>query len=87
MEGFDPLPYWERLAIDALALYGRDDTNVPSADSVAILLALENEHIQVREYEGSGHALADPEDQGDSIFREDALDDIRDFIRSVSDRP
>jgi len=87
IEGFDPLPYWKQLTVDALALYGRDDTNVPSADSAEKLRALKNPRIQVRIYDGSGHALADPVDLGDSIIREEALEDIRDFIRSVSDRP
>ncbi len=87
VKGFDPLPYWKQLTVDALALYGRDDTNVPSADSAENLRALENPHIQVKMYDGSGHALAEPVDIGDSVFRKDALEDIRDFVRSVSDRP
>ena len=87
IEGFDPLPYWKQLTVDTLVLYGRDDTNVPSAESAENLRALENPRIQVRIYEDSGHALADPVDFGDSIIREEALQDIRDFIRSVSDRP
>jgi dienelactone hydrolase len=87
IDGFDPVTYWKQLTVDALALYGREDTNVPSADSAEKLRALKNPRIQVRIYDGSGHALADPVDRGDSIIREEALEDIRDFIRSVSDRP
>ncbi len=87
VEGFDPLPYWKQLTVDTLALYGREDTNVPSADSAEKLRALKNPRIQVRIYDGSGHALADPVDLGDSIIRKEALEDIRGFIRSVSDRP
>ena len=87
MEGFDPLPYWKQLTVDALVLYGRDDTNVPSTDSAEKLRALKNPRIQVKIYDGSGHALADPVDIGDSIIRVEALEDIRDFIRSVPDRP
>jgi len=87
VEGFDPLPYWKQLTVDTLALYGREDTNVPSADSAEKLRALKNPRIQVKIYDGSGHALADPVDVGDNIIRKEALEDIRDFIRSVSDRP
>lgn len=87
IENFEPLLYWKQLTVDALVLYGREDTNVPSVDSAESLRALKNPQIQVRIYDGSGHALADPVDLGDSIIREDALEDIRDFIRSVSDRP
>jgi dienelactone hydrolase len=87
IEGFDPLPYWKQVAVETLALYGRDDTNVPSADSAEILRALNNPRITVRIYEGSGHALADPVHLGDSIIREDALEDIWEFIRAVAEHP
>ena len=87
IDGFDPLPYWKRITVDTLTLYGREDTNVPSIESAKKLRALKNPRIQVRIYDGSGHALADPADLGDRIIREQALEDIRDFIRSVSDRP
>lgn len=41
------------------------------------------ENIQVRIYEGSGHALQDPPGTGDSIFREEALTEIKNFIDSI----
>ena len=84
---FDPVPYWQRVAVPTLVLYGQEDTNVPSAESAARLRSLANPHIEVRIYEGSGHALEDPLGRGQSLFREDALNDIRDFIRSVSEGP
>jgi dienelactone hydrolase len=77
---FDPAPYWRRLSVRSLVLYGAEDTNVPSAWSAEILGSLENPNIDVKIYEGSGHALEDPEGRGDSIFRGDALADIRAFI-------
>jgi dienelactone hydrolase len=77
---FDPAPYWQRLSVRSLVLYGRDDTNVPSLRSAEILSSLENSNIDVKIYEHSGHALEDPKGHGDSIFREDALADIRAFI-------
>ncbi len=81
---FDPVPYWQRIAVDSLVLYGENDTNVPSRKSAEILRSLGNPNIDVRIYEGSGHALESPAGEGQSIFREDALRDIRDFIRSTS---
>jgi uncharacterized protein len=80
---FDPVPYWQRLAVASLVLYGENDTNVPSVESAAILRSLSNPNIDVRIYAGSGHALESPEGKGSSIFREDALRDIRDFIHSL----
>ena len=77
---FDPVPYWRRLSVRSLVLYGGEDTNVPSARSAEILSGLENSNIDVKIYERSGHALEDPEGRGNSIFREDALADIRAFI-------
>lgn len=81
---FDPVPYWQRLATESLVLYGENDTNMPSSESAAILRSLGNPSIKVRIYDGSGHALESPEGEGESIFREDALRDIRDFIISVT---
>jgi len=81
---FDPRPYWQALTVRSLVMYGRNDTNVPSAKSARILRSLGNRNIDVRMYEGSGHALESPEGEGNSIFREDALRDIRDFINFAS---
>jgi len=77
---FDPLPWWEELTISALALYGQDDTNVPTDRSAALLRSLGKPNIRVEIYEGSGHALEDPVGKGKRIFREDALQEIRVFI-------
>jgi dienelactone hydrolase len=81
---FDPLPYWQRVSAPTLVLYGEEDTNVPSAESAARLRSLQSPHITVKVYEGSGHALEDPVGQGQRIFREDVLSDMRDFIHSAS---
>lgn len=81
---FDPLPYWEQITTPSLILYGENDTNVPSAESAARLRSLDKPNITVRIYEGSGHALEDPEGEGNSVFRQEALEDIRDFIDSAS---
>ncbi len=54
---FDAVPYWRRVSIPSLVLYGEEDTNVPSMDSAAILRSLGNPNIDVRIYDGSGHPL------------------------------
>ena len=81
---FDPIPYWEKLATSSLVLYGQEDTNVPSTESAARLRSLDKLNIEVRIYEDSGHPLEDPVGKGNSVFREDAMKDIRDFIYSSS---
>ena len=81
---FDPLPYWHKISTDSLVLLGGNDTNVPSARSAERLQMINKPNIEVKIYEGSGHALESPEDQGDSIFREDALEDIGNFIMASS---
>lgn len=81
---FDPLPYWQRLDVDALVLLGDQDTNVPSGESAARLQALDNPKIDIRMYEGSGHAIQSPAGSGDSIIRQDALEGIRGFIADVA---
>ncbi len=81
---FDPIQYWEKVNVSSLILFGEHDTNTPSIASAARLRSLEKPNIEVIIYEGSGHALEDPVGQGDSIFREDAMRQIRDLIYSVS---
>ena len=81
---FDAVPYWQRLSIESLVLYGELDTNVPSSESAEILRSLGKPNIDVRIYKGSGHALESPTGEGNSIFREDALRDIRDFVLSAT---
>ena len=81
---FDPIPYWEGLSVDSLVLYGEGDTNVPSEKSAALLRSLGNPNIDVKIYEGSGHALESPVGVGNQIIRPDALEDIRNFIASSS---
>lgn len=80
---FDPLPYWQKINIPAIVLYGENDTNVPSQESAERLRSLDNPNIKVRIFENSGHALETPEGEGTSIFREDALRTIRDFIIDI----
>ncbi|HSR21157.1 MAG TPA: acyl-CoA thioester hydrolase/BAAT C-terminal domain-containing protein, partial [Anaerolineales bacterium] len=81
---YDPLLYWGRISVDSLALFGTDDTNVPSAESIRRLESLRNPHVRVKVYEGSGHALESPLGHGNSIIRNDALEDISVFIRDAS---
>ena len=83
---FDPLPFWQQLNINALCMYGEDDTNVPSAKSAEKLRSLNNPRIEIQIYEGSGHGLEEPKGLGDSIFRADALEEIVSFIHVASNR-
>jgi len=81
---YDPLPYWQDISVDSLALFGADDTNVPSTESAKRLHEIDNPHIRVQVYPGSGHALESPPERGDSIIRKDALDEISGFIHHVA---
>jgi dienelactone hydrolase len=81
---FDPAPFWQKTPVPSLVLYGEDDTNVPSHRSAETLRSLGNPNIDVRIYEGSGHALESPPGEGRSIIREDALREIWGFIRSTA---
>ena len=80
---FDPLPYWKNVTIPALNLFGKQDTNVPTERSAELLRSLNRPNINVIVYSGSGHPLEDPVDKGNSIFREDAMKEILDFIYSA----
>jgi dienelactone hydrolase len=78
---YDPVPYWQEVNVPALALYGADDTNVPSEESAKRLNALGKPNLRIEVYEGSGHALQDPVGRGNSIIRAEALDAIRSTIK------
>lgn len=77
----DPIPYWQTVNVPTLALYGADDTNVPSEESAKRLNALGKPNLRIEVYEGSGHALQDPVGRGNSIIRAEALDAIRSTIK------
>jgi dienelactone hydrolase len=79
----DPIPYWRKVSVPVLVLYGSEDKNVPSEISRARFQSLEQKNISVIMYEGSGHALQDPVGKGESIFRKEALDDIVELIYYV----
>ena len=83
---YDPLPYWQEISIDSLALFGAEDTNVPTTESAKRLLNLDNPRIRVEIYQGSGHALESPPEQGNSIIRKDALNEISGFIHGVDSK-
>jgi dienelactone hydrolase len=78
---YDPVPYWQEVNVPALALYGADDTNVPSEESARRLNALSKPNLRIEIYEGSGHALQDPLGRGNSLIREEALDAITSTIK------
>ena len=80
---YDPVPLWADMGVPALAIFGRDDTNVPTGESVARLNAAGNDAIEVVVYDGSGHAVQDPVGQGDRLIRGEALAAISDFILEV----
>ena len=80
---YDSIPLWESMDIPALAIFGRDDTNVPTEESAARLNAVGNDAIEIVVYDGSGHAVQDPPGQGDSLIRGEALAAISEFILEV----
>ena len=81
---YDPLPYWQEMEIDGLALFGEIDPNVPSIKSAELLRSLGKDNITVKVYGGSAHALQDPVDQGNRYIREDALHDIVTFVKRAT---
>jgi hypothetical protein len=61
-------------------LYGEDH----NLRQLGVLQGLNKPGIEVKVYDGSGHALEDPPGLGNRLFREEALVDIRDFILSIN---
>jgi len=81
---FTSLPYWQKVNIPALVLFGSEDHNVPSEESRARIEALGKDNIRVIMYEGSGHGLEDPPGVGDREIREEALSDMLNFVLSAT---
>jgi dienelactone hydrolase len=79
---YDAIDYWKKMNVEALIMYGENDTNTPSLESAKRLKSLDKSNIDVKIYNDSGHALEEPIHIGKSIFRKDALADIKDFISS-----
>lgn len=79
---FNNIPFWRQVSVPSLAIFGSDDTNVDSVWTAVTLESLQKPNLTVSVYEGSGHALEDPPEQGDRIFRKDALEQIVRFIRA-----
>ncbi len=77
---FDPVPYWRESTTRVLLMYGDQDQNVPTQQSVENLAELSKPNISVKVYAGSGHALEDPPGQGNALFRHAALNDIAEFV-------
>lgn len=65
---FEGLPHWKQLTIQALALFGSEDTNVPPAANRNTLEALHKDNISVIMYQGFGKAREDPPGQGNCLF-------------------
>ncbi len=77
---YDPIEYWENINVKTLIMYGENDTNTPTDKSAKRLEALNKKNIKVIIYKDSGHALEEPIYTGKSIFRTDALTEIKKFI-------
>lgn len=80
----NPLPHWKKLQVPALVLYGAEDTNVDTAENARLLRSLDRENLEVVVYEGSGHALEDPEGAGIRIIRQEVLERVRAFVQQAA---
>lgn len=86
---FDPMPLWERLRIPVLMVYGDQDEkdNVPVKESVARLERMirktERRAFTVKVFEGSGHALGDP---NTNWIRKDFLDLLAAWVKARHER-
>lgn len=72
--GFDPMPYWQRVTVPTLFLYGGRDENVDvakSADLIQRRLAPTDLPYSLLLFRNNGHAL----------FRDDAMDFIGRWVR------
>lgn len=81
--GFDPIPYWQRVAVPVFVAYGGDDENVPVDASLARLAEHRLDHFTVKVYPGGGHAIRDART---NRVNPDYLDDLVTFIQGSARR-
>lgn len=81
---YDPIPYWEKVDVPALIMYGEIDTNTPTKRSAERLKAIAKPGIRLIIYTGSGHPLEDPIGSGNALIRHEALREMRDFILAAN---
>lgn len=81
---FDPLPHWAQVDIAVLFQFGAADTNVDTAGSVERLDTLQRPNLRIKVYQGSGHTLEQPANQGAALIRPDALKDLTTFITDAA---
>lgn len=79
---YDPLPWWRRLEVPGLIVYGARDTQIRVAESVArlepLLTADPAKDLTIVIHGDSGHPLHAP---GEASIRSDALDAMVTWIR------
>lgn len=80
---YDPIPYWQQLAVPGLIVYGEDDEkdNVPVKQCVKLFqeeLAAKN-NLTLQVYPRSGHALYD---QNTGRIREDFLKFLVEWVKT-----
>jgi dipeptidyl aminopeptidase/acylaminoacyl peptidase len=79
--GFDPLPYWSKVNIPVFMAFGEKDKNVPVAESVRKIKALNKQNITTKIYPQLGHGLADPVTHR---IQETYLHDLVEFIGQIT---
>jgi len=53
----DFTPFWQRLAIDALVVYGEEDNLVDARKNQALLAGMQSSRIHIRMFSGVGHVM------------------------------
>lgn len=81
---YSPTPYFDKLNIPALIVYGGKDTNAPVESSLIKLREIQQKsggkNITVKVYEDSGHAMGDPET---GWIREEYLQFVTEWIKHI----
>lgn len=81
---YSPIPYFEKLNIPSLIIYGGKDTNAPVEQSLKKLREIkqtpEGRNLTIKVYENSGHAMGDPET---GWIREEYLQFVIEWIKNI----
>lgn len=78
--GFDPLPYWQKVTVPVFWAFGEGDKNVPVAESVRRLRAIQQPNWWLKVYPAGGHGIVT---RATGRVQAEYLQDLTTFIHTA----
>lgn len=79
----DPLPFWRKLKVPALIVYGDQDTQIRVAKSAELIRRHLGDRVELKIYPGAGHAIRE---RGTPVLREDFIRHLVGWITLTTEK-